>query len=90
MSIAFYSFFTDYQGGVYPYISKKTHQLCDIFVGILIMTSPWLLGFKSIAYKPHLFIGLIFTILGLVYIWPLMGIKKPGDLKSFIQNYKIT
>ena len=78
MSICFYSFFTKYEGGLSRIISIKLHYLFDLIIGFLVAISPWLFGFRSIVYKPHLFIGIAFMLLALAGLWPMIKIQKPG------------
>jgi len=72
MTICFYSFFTKYEGGLSPIISIKLHYFFDIVVGLLVALSPWLFGFRQIVYKPHVFIGIAFMLVGGYNLWPLI------------------
>ena len=76
MTICFYSFFSRYEGGLYPIFSMRVHYLFDLAIGIFVATSPWIFGFRDFVYKPHLFIGLAFTIIAIIGIWPLVKIQK--------------
>ena len=73
MTLCFYSFFTKYEGGLYPVFSMPVHYLFDLAIGILVATSPWLFGFRDFVYKPHLFTGLVIVTLSLIGLWPLLG-----------------
>ena len=75
MTICFYSFFTNYEGGLYPTFSMPVHYVFDLALGILVATSPWLFGFRSFVYKPHLFIGLAFVVISLTGLLPLISYK---------------
>ena len=72
MTICFYSFFSKYEGGLYPIFSMRTHYLFDLAIGVLVATSPWLFGFRNFVYKPHLFIGLAFISISLMGLWPYL------------------
>ena len=54
-----YSLLTNYELGVLKIIPMKGHLALDIFSGIFLAASPWLLGFADIVYKPHLVLGII-------------------------------
>jgi len=81
--ICFYSFFTSYEGGLYHLFSIKLHYVFDTIVGLFIMTSPWVFGFKDIISKPHFYIGLIFTCLSVVSLLPLITWHKVTIQKPF-------
>lgn len=54
-----YSLLTNYELGVLKIIPMKGHLALDIFSGIFLAASPWLLGFADIVYRPHLVLGII-------------------------------
>ena len=70
--ICFYSFFTKYEGGLSRVISLKFHYVLDFSIGLLVTISPWLFGFREIVYKPHLLIGIGFTLLAFTGLWPFL------------------
>jgi hypothetical protein len=72
MLICFYSFFTNYEGGLYRLFPLKLHYILDLGIGLLITTSPWVFGFRDIIYKPHLYSGLAFTIVSILNLLPLL------------------
>src|SRR3954468_10716227 len=76
MTICFYSFFTNYEGGLYLKFSMKTHNLFDLIIGAVIATSPWVFGFRDIVYKPHLAIGIGFSLVALLGLWPIVKLHK--------------
>jgi hypothetical protein len=53
-----YSMCTDYELGMLKGISMRTHLNLDMFSGIVLAASPWLLGFYGYVYLPHLLIGI--------------------------------
>lgn len=53
-----YSLITDYELGVTPQLSMRTHLGLDLFSGILLAVSPWLFGFADYVYLPHLILGI--------------------------------
>ena len=81
--ICFYSFFTNYEGGLYHYFPIKLHYVFDTFVGLLIMTSPWVFGFKDFISKPHFYSGLMFTCISLMSLIPLINWHKVLPHKPF-------
>ena len=72
MTICFYSFFTRYEGGLSPVFPMRVHFVFDVVVAVFVATSPWVFGFRSFVYKPHLFIGLAFGIQSILASWPLI------------------
>jgi hypothetical protein len=54
-----YSLLTDYELGLSPTIPMSTHLTLDIGSGILLAVSPWLFGFASVVFLPHLIFGLL-------------------------------
>jgi|SRR4051812_9794679 hypothetical protein len=54
-----YSLFTDYEMGIAPRISMKTHLMLDLMSGVLLAVSPWLFGFADRIWEPHLIFGLL-------------------------------
>lgn len=54
-----YSLMTDYELGVTHTISMPTHLWLDVLGGALLAVSPWLFGFDSLVWAPHLIVGLI-------------------------------
>jgi hypothetical protein len=53
-----YSLITDYEMGVSPQISMKTHLTLDTLSGIFLAASPWIFDFRETVYLPHLILGL--------------------------------
>ena len=89
MTICFYSFFTRYEGGLYPVFSMRVHYLFDFMVAVLVATSPWLFGFRDFVYKPHLFIGLAFAIHAILGSWPVILSYKLRWQRYFVANTSI-
>jgi hypothetical protein len=54
-----YSLLTDYEAGVARVFSFRTHLVMDFLSGALLAASPWLFGFASVVYLPHLILGLL-------------------------------
>ena len=53
-----YSVMTDYELGLIPTLSMRTHLKLDLASGILLAASPWIFGFVRYVYLPHLLFGL--------------------------------
>lgn len=49
---------TDYEMGVFPLISMKTHITLDIMNGLFLAASPFLFGFSKRTWLPHVLTGL--------------------------------
>lgn len=54
-----YSLCTNYELGAIRVIPMPTHLFLDLLAGILLAASPWLFGFASIVFLPHLVFGLL-------------------------------
>jgi hypothetical protein len=54
-----YSLLTDYELGVSPQLSMRTHLTLDMLSGALLAVSPWLFGFDEYVWQPHLVFGLL-------------------------------
>ena len=54
--------FTDFEVGLVRKIPMRTHLMVDFGLGVILALSPWMFGFASMVYMPHL-IGGIFAIL---------------------------
>ena len=70
-----YSLFTDYEYGLVNNISVKTHLWLDSLLGIFLASSPWLFNFNLQVYQPHLWVGVLLTV---VAIFTLTSSKKTG------------
>ncbi len=57
-SAILYSLITDYELGVSPQISMRTHLTLDLISGIFLALSPWLFNFDDYVYLPHLLLGI--------------------------------
>jgi hypothetical protein len=54
-----YSLFTAYELGLVRTIPMRTHLALDAGSGVFLAASPWLFGFASLVYLPHLILGLV-------------------------------
>ena len=59
MLIVCYSFFTDYEGGMYRRMPYAAHLTFDLILGVALATSPWVFNFDEKVYRPHLVMGII-------------------------------
>jgi len=58
-AVIVYSLLTRYEGGLLPVIPMRGHLALDFVSGALLAVSPWLLGFASVVFLPHLILGLM-------------------------------
>jgi hypothetical protein len=54
-----YSLLTDYKAGLFEIIPMRTHIKLDKAGAIILMASPWVFGFASYTWLPHVLMGLI-------------------------------
>jgi hypothetical protein len=52
------SLMTRFEFGIVGIIPMPMHLMLDVGAGLLLAASPWLLGFYSAVYLPHLLVGL--------------------------------
>ena len=52
-----YSLITSYEWGLMRMIPMRAHLVLDLLNGLLLAVSPWLFGFATEVWKPHLVIG---------------------------------
>jgi len=62
---------TRYEGGIFKKIPMRIHLNLDRVLGLFLGLSPWLFGFSSIVYLPHLAIG------GFLFLMSLVTSKEP-------------
>jgi len=58
------SMLTRYELGVYGLIPMPMHLMLDAGAAILLIASPWLFGFSSTVYLPHVILGLVILASG--------------------------
>lgn len=59
IAVIVYSLFTDYELGMVKTIPMSTHLWLDALGGLLLALSPWLFGFASYVWVPHVIVGLV-------------------------------
>ncbi|MDF2516614.1 MAG: repeat protein [Sphingobacterium sp.] len=52
-----YSAITQYELGLFRVVPMDVHLVFDIFSGLFLAASPWLLDFSRYTYLPHVIIG---------------------------------
>jgi hypothetical protein len=56
-AVLVYSFFTDYELGVVKRLQMPYHLWLDGLSGVLLAVSPWLFGFDTDVWIPHVALG---------------------------------
>ena len=54
-----YSLVTDYEMGPARRLPVATHLWLDAIAGVLLAVSPWLFGFDTLVWTPHVVLGLL-------------------------------
>lgn len=65
-AIVAYSLFTDYELGAVRKIGIPAHLMLDALAGAFLAVSPWLLGFDSRVWLPHLALGVLSLVVAAV------------------------
>jgi hypothetical protein len=58
--------FTNFELGVVGVLPVREHLGIDVIAGIFLAASPWLFGFASLIFWPHLVAGAMLLMLGLL------------------------
>lgn len=59
------SLMTDYEAGLFKLVPMSLHLGFDVVAGAVLALSPWLFGFASQGWVPHLVLGLVAVGAGL-------------------------
>ncbi|WP_169975342.1 SPW repeat domain-containing protein [Tautonia rosea] len=54
-----YSLMTDYEAGCVSLLAMPTHLAFDSAAGVFLAASPWLFGFASLIWIPHVILGVL-------------------------------
>ena len=54
-----YSLFTAYELGMIKILSFRTHLVLDVVFALLLLASPWVLGFSDVIWWPHALFGVL-------------------------------
>ena len=57
--VLLYSLFTDYELGVVRRLQVPLHLWLDAIAGVFLAVSPWLFGFDTHVWMPHVVLGLV-------------------------------
>jgi hypothetical protein len=83
IAILCYSLMTRYEIGVARTISMTVHLSIDFFVGLFLLTSPWLLNFGTRIIWPHVIIGAIVMLLSITSSNKSIHIGKQEEAITF-------
>jgi hypothetical protein len=59
VAVIAYSLLTDYELGVWRRLQMPVHLWIDGLLGVLLAVSPWLFGFDTEVWKPHVLLGVV-------------------------------
>ncbi len=57
---------TNYELGMIKAIPMKAHLGVDVLAGLFLAVSPWLLDYDEVVWVPHLVVGLLILVSGVV------------------------
>lgn len=81
VAVAAYSIFTDYEWGAVRGLSMTAHLWIDALGGLFLALSPWLFGFASEVYLPHVILGVIEIGSALFTKTETSGRREPEQIK---------
>ena len=58
--------FSNHPLGVFKVFPMQLHLLIDIFAGIILIAAPWVYGFYHFVFLPHLLLGMVSLVAGLL------------------------
>lgn len=61
-----YSLMTDYELGLVHVLPMRAHLFIDLLAGLLLVVSPWLLGFAGRIIWPHVTVGVMEILIVLI------------------------
>lgn len=65
-AIIFMSLLTAYEYGAAKVIPLNVHLTVDVAGGILLAVSPWLFGFATLIWWPHVLVGLVEIVVPMI------------------------
>ena len=77
-----YSFFTNYELGLFRLLPMSVHLILDIIAGIVLAASPWLwhfYGFGGYADLTHVLIGLLIIVIAIISCWHSFTVPNNTD-----------
>lgn len=74
-----YSLITNYELGLVPVLGMPAHLGLDAASGLLLAASPWIFGFYSAIWLPHLVLGLM--EIGAALVTRTVPAHGPGDAR---------
>jgi hypothetical protein len=84
--VIFYSVFTEYECGVWGVLTMRDHLWLDFGTGLFLALSPWLFGFASEMWIPHVAFGAFAMLTAIVTsavpqhpVAPLEWFPRPQD-----------
>lgn len=64
--VILYSLLTNYELGLLKVIPMKVHLGIDVLGGLFLALSPWMFGYASLVWVPHVVVGVIMLGSGLM------------------------
>ena len=65
-AVIVYSLFTDYELGMVKRLQMPAHLWLDGLSGVLLIASPWLFGFDSVVWMPHVALGALVIVAAVI------------------------
>ena len=85
------SVITKYEFSMSKILTLRLHLAVDVLIGIFLAASPWVFGFDTVVYKPHVVFGLTLIIVSLLtdrtlFNEVLMSLEQTKSSKQMIKS----
>jgi hypothetical protein len=66
---------TNYEMGLVKKIDFKVHQMIDVTAAVFLAVSPWIFGFATVVFWPHLILGYFIAGTSLITYCPVKSLS---------------